>query len=136
MTSLLFQGSEKMIDPSSSEEDSDDDQRVPPVPQAHHHPRGGQLHPEPQRESLDVPNKAGSHRSLSPNSTASSDTLNVGHGGPGGGMGAGPGASNIGAGSALRGASAFQRPTSPSPSLVSEKTVTDSIDPQVRRKIG
>lgn len=116
-----------MIDPSSSEEESDDEQRETPITQSHHPPRG-HLHTEPQRESLDIPNKAGSHRSLSPNSTTSSDTLNVGQSG---GMGSSSGASNISSGGTpLRGAM-FQRPTSPSPSLVSEKTVTDSIDPQV-----
>jgi hypothetical protein len=118
-----------MIDPSSSEDDSDDDQRETPVTQSTHHQRG-HLHAEPQRESLDVPPKAGgSHRSLSPNSTASSDTLNVGQAGS---MGSGSGTSNISAGGTPLRGTVLQRPTSPSPSLVSEKTVTDStLDPQV-----
>ncbi|XP_021961279.2 calcium-dependent secretion activator isoform X4 [Folsomia candida] len=124
-----------MIDPSSSEEDSDDGHHEAPV--THHgHGRGGRdLHAEPPRESLDVPNKVGggSHRSLSPNSTASSDTL----GGGGGQVGSlGSGTSSIGAGAAMRGGGGaiHQRPTSPSPSLVSEKTVTDSIDPQEKQE--
>jgi len=117
-----------MIDPSSSEEDSDDEQhREAPVAPSHHR---GHLHSEPQRESLDVPHHAGSHRSLSPNSTTSSDTLNVGQ--TGGPMGSGPGASNMGSGGTPLRGTALPRPTSPSPSLVSEKTVTDPIDPQVR----
>lgn len=122
-----------MIDPSSSEEESDDEQR-------HHGSEGGgggghhKGHHggsgEPHKESLDIPHghHAGSHRSLSPNSTTSTDTLNVGQAGS---LGSGSGVSNISAGGTpLRGA-ALQRPTSPSPSLVSEKTVTDSADPQV-----
>lgn len=119
-----------MIDPSSSEEESDDEQREAPASQSHH--KGH--HNEPHKESLDIPHghHPGSHRSLSPNSTTSTDTLNVG---PAGSLGSGSGVSNISAGGTpLRGV-ALQRPTSPSPSLVSEKTVTDSADPQVTTQI-
>lgn len=114
-----------MIDPSSSEEETDDEQREAPSSKSHH----ASHHNEPHKENLDIPHghHPTSHRSASPNSTTSSDTLNVGPGS----LGSGTGVSNITAGGTpLRGV-ALQRPTSPSPSLVSEKTVTDSADPQV-----
>jgi len=113
-----------MIDPSSSEEDSDEDQKEPVAPPSGNAARGH--HAEPPSQNLDVPHP-GSHRSLSP-STASSDTLNVGHQGS---LGSGSGASTISAGGTPLRGSALPRPTSPSPSLISEKTVTDPIDPQV-----
>ncbi len=120
-----------MIDPSSSEEESDDEQREP---LAVAHPRAHLQHNEPGASpSLEIPHNPPSHhtRSFSPGVTPSTDTLSVGGGSGSLGSGSGTGNTSI-SGTPVRGTN-LPRPTSPSPSLVSEKTVTDSaLDPQAR----
>lgn len=134
-----------MIDPSSSEEESDDDHRQP-VPSTHpraqqqQHSSSSTIHsdqkplaapatadtshhsPHQARSSALVPGSTSTspynetHSSAQASSLASSSTSTIG---------------TLG-GTPARGGN-LPRPTSPSPSLVSDKTtVVDNIDPQVR----
>lgn len=116
-----------MIDPSSSEEESDDD-RKKPVAVAHSR---GHLQSEPPSSTpkLDKSNTPQHHsRSFSPGSTNSPDTLSVGQPAS---QGSHAGSASIGGTPTRGGGTNLPRPTSPSPSPVSEQTVTDSIDPAV-----
>lgn len=112
-----------MIDPSSSEEDGDDEQhdnaggprhREAPRSQGHgrpHHGHQSQSHPHTDAGSnLEVPgNVTNIPRSVSPVSAVSSETLSVR-------------------------ANSLPRPTSPSPSVVSEKNEADLQDKQERQE--
>ena len=124
-----------MIDPSSSDDDSDDDQREPLQTASHARPHVS--HEPPSATSHDGP-----HRPVAGAASAVSHSAGHGHShghdrhdlGPSSSMGpsstpGGPG----GAGSQLRPSSHVPRPTSPSPSLASEKNIQDNIDPQVRQ---
>ncbi|KAL0267754.1 UNVERIFIED_CONTAM: hypothetical protein PYX00_009930 [Menopon gallinae] len=108
-----------MIDPSSSEEEGDDEQHDQHHEPTRSHSHGRQHHGHPATShphaeaaaNLEVPSNATTlPRSVSPVSAVSSDTLS------------------------LKGNSSLPRPTSPSPSLASEKNEVDLQDKQERQE--
>nr|XP_018896820.1 PREDICTED: calcium-dependent secretion activator isoform X5 [Bemisia tabaci] len=119
-----------MIDPSSSEEESDEDQRHGHAPSnpPRDPRRGPTTHPatqhhvqEPPATTLDAPysTTAMPSRSLSPGSAVSMETSSLSAG--------------MGVGGTSR-TNSIPRPTSPSPSVVSEKTEVDLQDKQEKEE--
>ncbi|XP_049805298.1 calcium-dependent secretion activator-like [Schistocerca serialis cubense] len=97
-----------MIDPSSSEEESEEEQQEEQAAQHADAPASSHAHPHTHAASLEVP--AAPTRSMSPGSAVSSETLSAGT------------------------AASLARPTSPSPSVVSEKAEADLQDKQEREE--
>ncbi|XP_046985562.1 calcium-dependent secretion activator-like [Schistocerca americana] len=99
-----------MIDPSSSEEESEEEQQEEQAAQHADAPASSHAHPHTHAASLEVPAAPTRKRSMSPGSAVSSETLSAGT------------------------AASLARPTSPSPSVVSEKAEADLQDKQEREE--